>query len=139
MNLLLSSAAMCPQVQLRAALQGSAEALHNVPTSFSEVIALLLLLFGVLKDGDDMSLLLNLRTSWANPTIAGSLSHLRMTVWLPKLSGRSANRFAIQGAAFPLPRTAIARVSPYFASAPTRIGLPHWSSRSSGLFALGNP
>ena len=60
--------------------------------------------------------LLNHRISWASARMVGSLSHFRVSP-----------SFAIHGAALPFPGTAIARVSPYFASAPVRIGLLPWS------------
>ena len=43
---------LCPQIRLRAALQGSDEALHNVQAALSMMVALLLSFLRVLDDGD---------------------------------------------------------------------------------------
>ena len=43
---------LCSQIRLRAALQGSDEALHNVHAALSKMVALLLSLLRMLEDGD---------------------------------------------------------------------------------------
>ena len=43
---------LCPQIRLRAALQGSDEALHNVYAALGKMVALLLPLLRMLEDGN---------------------------------------------------------------------------------------
>ena len=43
---------LCPQIRLRAALQSSEKALHDVHAALSKMVALLLLLLRMLEDGD---------------------------------------------------------------------------------------
>ena len=102
----------CPQIRLRAALQGSDEALHNVHAALSKMVALLLPLLRMLEDGDAAF-------SPQPPKLLGKSENGWLVVTLQaKLRNQSATRFAL-----PFPGTAIARVSPYFASARMGIGL----------------
>ena len=67
----------CPQIRLRAALQGSDEAVHDVHAALDEVVALLLLLFRMLQERDTVFCplppnLLNLQEDcWLAVTLQG--------------------------------------------------------------------
>ena len=56
---------LCPQIRLRAAVQGSDEALHDVHAALSKMVALLLGLLRMLADGDAIFSSQPTNFSWA--------------------------------------------------------------------------
>ena len=80
--------------------------------------------------------LLSFRISSTRARIAGSLSHFKVC---PSNPTSRPHAFAIHGAEFPFPGTAVARVGRRFASAPVRIGLLPSHAKPSGSLALRNP